>query len=96
MFYKTCIYVLRGENMNKVIVILNIHKLNKKVDIEIPLDITANELVIAINKAYNLNINIDDMMEVYARSENPIALLKGNRTLGEYNIRNGSIINILG
>lgn len=81
--------------MNKVIVILNIHKLNKKVDIEVPLDITVNELVMALNNAYNLGINTDNMMELYLRSENPIALLKGNRTLEEFNIRNGSIINII-
>ncbi|WP_035291660.1 MULTISPECIES: EsaB/YukD family protein [Clostridiaceae] len=81
--------------MNKAIVILNIPKLNKKVDIEVPLDITANDLVIAINKAYDLKINTDNIMEVYARSEKPIALLKGNKTLEEFNIRDGSIINIL-
>lgn len=82
--------------MNRAIVILNIHKLNRKVDIEVPLDITANEFVISINKAYGLGINTDNIMEVYARSENPIALLKGNKTLEQFNIRDGSIINILG
>ncbi|MBD7912318.1 MULTISPECIES: EsaB/YukD family protein [Clostridium] len=82
--------------MNKAIIRLYIHKRNKKVDIEVPLDITANDLVIALNKAYNLGINTDNMMEVYLKSENPIALLKGNRTLEDFKIRNGSIINITG
>lgn len=81
--------------MNTAIVILNIHKDNKEIDIEIPLDITANELVLALNKTYNLGINTENMMELYLRSENPIALLKGNRTLEEYGIRNGSILNII-
>jgi uncharacterized ubiquitin-like protein YukD len=82
--------------MNKAIVRLYIHNRNKKVDIEVPLDITANDLVIALNKAYNLGINTENMMEVYLKSENPIALLKGNRTLEDFKIRNGSIINITG
>ncbi|VYT85873.1 hypothetical protein [Clostridium tertium] len=81
--------------MNKVIVILYIHKLNKKIDIEIPLDITANDLVLALNKAYNLNINTENIMDVFLRTENPIALLRGNRTLEEYKIRDGSIINVV-
>ena len=81
--------------MDKAVVVLNIHKENKKVDLEVPLDITANELVIALNKAYNLGINVENVMELHIRSENPIALLKGNRTLKEYNIRNGSILNII-
>lgn len=81
--------------MNKVIVILYIHKLNKKIDIEIPLDITANDLILALNKAYNLNINTDNIMDVFLRTENPIALLRGNRTLEEYKIRDGSIINVV-
>ncbi|WP_291630880.1 EsaB/YukD family protein [Clostridium sp.] len=81
--------------MDKAVVVLNIHNENKKVDLEVPLDITANELVIALNKAYNLGINVENVMELHIRSENPIALLKGNRTLKEYNIRNGSILNII-
>ena len=40
-------------------------------------------------------IKTDNLMEVYLRAENPIALLKGNRTLSEYKIRDGSIINII-
>lgn len=81
--------------MNKATVILNIKKINKSIDIEVPLDITANDLVIALNNAYNLEIKTDNLMEVYLRAENPIALLKGNRTLSEYKIRDGSIINII-
>lgn len=81
--------------MNKATVILNIKKINKSIDIEVPLDITANDLVIALNNAYNLEIKTDNLMDVYLRAENPIALLKGNRTLSEYKIRDGSIINII-
>ena len=62
------------------------------VDLEIPLDITANDLVFALNKAYELGIDITDIKKCYLKAEKPIALLKGNKTLEEYGIRNGSVI----
>lgn len=62
------------------------------VDLEIPLDITANELVFALNKAYELGIDTTNIKNCYLKAEKPIALLKGNKTLEEYGIRNGSII----
>jgi len=36
----------------KAIIIFIIRKKNISVDLEVPLDITANDLVIALNKAY--------------------------------------------
>ena len=78
---------------NKIIAVLHIHKINRKVDIEIPLDITANELVIALNKAYDFGIDTDDLSQCFLRSENPVAFLKGNKLLSEYGLRNGTLIN---
>ncbi len=80
-------------NNNAAIVIFNMIKKNKSVDLEIPLNISANELVIALNTAYELGIDISDIKNCYLKSENPIALLKGNKTLAEFGLRNGSIIN---
>lgn len=77
----------------KVTIILNIIKRNLKVDVEVPLFISANELVIALNAAYDLGIDISDVKRCYLKAENPIAFLKGNKTLVEYGIRNGTIIN---
>lgn len=77
----------------KAIVIFNICKKNISVDLEIPLDITANDLIIALNKAFELDIDIENVLNCYLKSENPIALLRGNKTLLEFGIRNGSIIN---
>ncbi len=75
------------------IVILNLLKRNFTADLEIPLGISANELVIALNTAYELGIDTSDIKNCYLKSENPIALLKGNKTLLEFGLRNGSIIN---
>ncbi|MBE6052866.1 MAG: hypothetical protein E7212_02975 [Clostridium sartagoforme] len=75
------------------IVIFNITKKKFSVDLEIPLFITANELVLALNSAYDLQIDVSDIKNCYLKAERPIALLRGNKTLEEYGIRNGSIIN---
>jgi uncharacterized ubiquitin-like protein YukD len=80
--------------VEKIVAVLHLHKTNKKTDIEIPLDITANDLVIALNKAFNLAIDTDNISDCYLKTENPIALLKGNKTLREFGLRNGTVINV--
>lgn len=75
------------------IIILNLIKQKASADLEVPLDITANELVVALNSAFNLGIDTSDINKCYLKAENPITLLKGNKTLSEFGIRNGSIIN---
>ncbi len=79
-------------NKEKAIVIFNNKKNNMSIDLEIPLTISANELVEALNTAYELGIDVSNIKNCYLKSENPIALLKGNKTLAEYGIRNGSVI----
>ena len=71
----------------------NIMKKKTTVDLDIPLDITANELVVALNSAYELGIDTTDMKNCYLKTERPIALLKGNKTLEEFGVRNGTVIN---
>ncbi len=78
---------------DKAIVIFNNCSQNTSVDIEIPLDITAMELVVGLNAAYELGIDTTDIKSCYLRAENPIALLRGDKTLAQYGIHNGSIIN---
>ena len=80
--------------MDKMAVIIFImSEKNISVDLEVPLDITANDLVIALNNAYELEIDTDNVLNCYLKSENPVALLRGNKTLQEFGVRNGSIIN---
>ncbi len=80
-------------NRDVAILLLKMEKRGKTVELEVPLYITANDLVIAINEAYHLGIDVTDMRKCYLKSEKPIALLKGNKTLEEFGLRNGSIIN---
>ena len=63
-----------------------------RTEIEIPLQITANELVLALKEAFQLEIDAGDIFNCYLVSENPIAFLRGNRTLKEFGIHNGSIL----
>lgn len=78
---------------NKAIVIFKNHKKQCEYDLEIPLDISANELVLALNAAFELGIDTTNVKNCYLQAEKPISLLKGNKTLSEYGIRNGTVIN---
>ena len=80
-------------NRDTAIVMLNLHKRGIVVDLEVPLNITANELVVALNTAYDLGIDTSDIKNCYLKAEEPIALLKGDKTLAEFGIRCGSVIN---
>ena len=61
-------------------------------EIEIPLFLTANELILALSKAYGLDMDLSHISSCCLMAENPIALLKGGRTLEEFGIRKGTII----
>ena len=77
-----------------VTVIFQVHNRNQAFDVEIPLNITANELVSALNTAYNLGIDTTNVKNCYLTAENPVALLKGNRLLADFGIYNGTIIHL--
>lgn len=77
----------------KAIIIFHRKSNGAALDLEVPLDITANELVFALNSALNLNINTADIKNCYFSAENPIVLLRGNKTLAEFGVRNGTVIN---
>ncbi|WP_455716554.1 EsaB/YukD family protein [Anaerosporobacter sp.] len=76
-----------------IIIQLRLWKKNKTIDVSVPCDLSVNELIIALNEAFHLNINSNDLSQCYLQTENPIALLKGNRSIEEYGLHNGSIIN---
>lgn len=79
-------------NKETVIAVFNMTKRNIVKDIEIPLYITANELVVALNEAYDLKIDTSNVKNCFLKAEKPIALLKGNKTLAEFGVRNGTVI----
>lgn len=74
-----------------VVIFKNVEK-NINVDLEVPLYITALELVIGLNEAYELDIDINDIKKCYLKVDNPVMLLRGNMLLRDAGIRNGSVI----
>ena len=63
-------------------------------DLEIPLNISVSDLMMALKSIYGLEMGSDDMRSCYLKCENPIALLRGSRNLSEFGVRNGTIIHI--
>lgn len=80
---------------DKIIIRININSQNRILDVEVSADITCNELVVALNGAYGLNIDVSDISKCSLKCENPTVLLKGVHTLREYGLHNGSLIHIL-
>lgn len=78
---------------DRAVVTLNLVKRHQMYDIDVPLDINAAELLEGISQAFNLGMDTEDSANCYVKTENPIALLHGRKTLREYGIMNGSIIN---
>ena len=74
-----------------VVIFKNVEK-NINVDLEVPLYITARELVIGLNEAYELDIDINDIKKCYLKVDNPVMLLRGNMLLRDAGIRNGRVI----
>ncbi len=79
---------------DRAVILLHLIKSGKTFDVDVPLDITASDLLVGISEAYGLDLAADDASQRYLKAENPIALLHGNKTLGEYGIVDGSIINV--
>lgn len=75
-----------------LVVIFSNLNTGQEIDIEIPLYITADELIRSLNRALQLGINTDDMEKCFLRSENPIALLRGDKLIREYHLHTGTKI----
>ena len=64
-------------------------------DIEVPLNISAYDLFVAINETFKLGFDVSIKEECFLRTERPIAFLVGDMLLSDYNLRDGTIVNIL-
>lgn len=78
--------------MDRAIVVFRAPNNGICVDLDIPLNISAYELIQALNVTYQLGINISDIKKCYLKADNPIALLMGGKSLADYGIRDGSIL----
>lgn len=78
----------------RAVVHVNFVKRGMDVDLDVPLDINAGELLMGLNQAYGLGLDVDDSAQCYVKTENPIRLVHGRKTLAEYGIMTGSVINL--
>lgn len=60
--------------------------------LEIPTFITAQDFLIALNETYDLGIDTTDLQQCYLQTENPVALIKGNKSLTDYGLREGTVV----
>lgn len=67
-------------------------KNNQNIDLEVPLNLTANEFYQALESTFGMEKDSHRITAGFLKSENPIALLKGNKTLEEYGLHDGSRI----
>ena len=78
---------------DRIVIVFNDLDEKQQTDLDIPINITANELITGLNEIFGLGINTGDLSRCHLKAENPIALLRGNKLLSEYRLRNGTIIN---
>ena len=78
--------------MDTAVIQFRMEDKKKEVDLEVPLDITAQEFLLALNECYHLGMDTNQPENLYMRMEYPIALLMGTRTLKKYGVRTGTIV----
>ena len=78
----------------RVVIVFDMNNGREKYDLDVPMDITANDLIIALNETFSLGINVSKIQSCYLKANNPIVLLKGNRTLREFGVIDGTIVAI--
>ncbi len=61
-------------------------------DLEVPLDLPADELIRALGEMFCQGPGSCGPGNGFVRCENPIALLHGSRTLREWGVRDGTIV----
>lgn len=76
---------------NTVTVILRIPSIDIQKELDIQKNMPVNELAKAIYSIYFGNVE-ENEQNYYLKCENPIALLRGSKTIEEYGLYDGSII----
>lgn len=77
---------------DNIIVLFSNCKMKREIDLEIPKNLTANELIYGLNDSFMLGINMDKPSQCYLRADYPKVLIRGEKTLEELGIRDGTII----
>lgn len=59
-------------------------------ELDVPADLSAQDLVRALNEAYRLGMDPANPREFFLRAEEPIALIRGKHTLKELGLHDAS------
>lgn len=78
-----------------IVILVCDHRNSTETDVEIPVNISANELIVAINESFHLGMDTDNLYKCYLSAENPIALLKGDKTIDEFGLHDGTVIHLI-
>ena len=78
--------------MEEKITIVFVDRNNNSTDFETPIDITLRDLIEAIDNVLHIGLDADDITEKEIVIENPIRLIKLNKTLEELGFRQGTTI----
>lgn len=74
------------------VITVNIPQCGIRQDLEVPVNISANELLTALNRIYSLGMNEEYIFNYYLKADNPKALLRGDKALREFGVRSGTEI----
>lgn len=77
---------------NRAIVHLTAEEPEIQEDLILPLDVPAEDLIRGLNEAFHLGLAPEDLKRTFLKAEDPLALVRGSRTLSWYGIRNGSCL----
>lgn len=77
--------------MSRALITVVDEKGRERMELDVPLEITAAELAAALDEIMT-GETADEKGRDYLAAENPIAFLKGERTLEQYGIHNGTLI----
>ena len=64
----------------------------EEIDLDLPCEMTVEELLEGLNEKLDWKMKAEEIERAYLRSENPVAFLKGNHSLEEYPLRDGSTL----
>ena len=74
----------------EIVITVNIPQMGLREDLEVPGEITAIDLIEALANIYGLKIDRGRIYDYYLKMDHPKALLRGNQTLAESGMREGS------
>ena len=63
-------------------------------DLEVPLKITANDLILALNEIYHMDLETQNVSRYSLKMKYPLGIISGSKVLGKSGVRNGTVITV--